>query len=166
MPVWELLLFPVFIPDHHNITIIPLGSGNFKMVEANDGGLAVSNNNGVTITLVPTKYITTQFYGIAKHPTKNEYIGGMQDNGTWRSPSNDDATDSTRYLFQIGGDGFECLWNATKSTNILGSCIITPLKDPPMAEQHGLPQQELQQMMARLLQSFRLQERIRIWYLQ
>ncbi len=114
-------VIPGLHPDHHNITIIPLGNGNFKMIEANDGGLGVSNNNGVTITQVPTNYITTQFYGVAKNPTKNEYIGGMQDNGTWRSPSNVDASVSSRYLFQIAGDGFECLWHATNPQLILGS---------------------------------------------
>ena len=30
---------------------------------------------------------TTQFYGIDKKPGADEYIGGTQDNGTWRSPS-------------------------------------------------------------------------------
>jgi len=119
---------PGLHPDHHNIILIPIGNDNFKMVEANDGGLAVSNNNGVTITQVPTNYITTQFYGVAKHPTKNEYIGGMQDNGTWRSPSNEDASGSSRYLFQIGGDGFECLWHATNASNILGSIYNNSIK--------------------------------------
>lgn len=114
-------VIPGLHPDHHNITIIPSGNGNFKMIEANDGGLAVSNDNGVTITQVPTNYITTQFYGVAKNPTKNEYIGGMQDNGTWRSPSNVDASVSTRYLFQIAGDGFECLWHTANPLIILGS---------------------------------------------
>ena len=119
---------PGLHPDHHTIKIIPLGSGNFKMVVANDGGLAVSNNNGVTITQVPTNYITTQFYGVSKHPTKNEYIGGMQDNGTWRSPANVDASASSRYLFQISGDGFECLWHATNAKNILGSLYNNAIK--------------------------------------
>lgn len=121
-------VIPGLHPDHHNITLIPLSGGNFKMVEGNDGGLAVSNDNGVTITQVPTNYITTQFYGVAKNPAKNEYIGGMQDNGTWRSPSNEDASSSSRYLFQISGDGFECLWHATNTRNILGSLYNNAIK--------------------------------------
>jgi hypothetical protein len=121
-------VIPGLHPDHHNIAILPLGDGNFKMVEANDGGLAVSNNNGVKISQVPTNYITTQFYGVAKNPLKNEYIGGMQDNGTWRSPLNEDASVSTRYLFQIAGDGFECLWHATNVKNILGSLYNNAIK--------------------------------------
>ena len=121
-------VIPGLHPDHHNIAIIPLGAGNFKMVNANDGGLAVSNNNAITITQIPTNYITTQFYGVAKNPDKNEYIGGMQDNGTWRSPSSEDASASSRYLFQISGDGFECLWHATNSKNILGSLYNNAIK--------------------------------------
>lgn len=121
-------VIPGLHPDHHNFIFIPLGGGNFKMVEANDGGLAVSNDNGVTITQVPTNYITTQFYGVAKNPIRNEYIGGMQDNGTWRSPANEDASVNSRYLFQISGDGFECLWHATNANNILGSLYNNAIK--------------------------------------
>ncbi len=121
-------VIPGLHPDHHNIIIIPLGNGNFKMIEANDGGLAVSNNNGVTFKQVPTNYITTQFYGVAKHPIANEYIGGMQDNGTWRSPPNENASGSSKYLFQIAGDGFECLWHPTKPQNILGSIYNNAIK--------------------------------------
>ena len=112
---------PGLHPDHHKIVIIPSGDGNYKMIEANDGGLAISNDNGETFTQLPDNYITTQFYGVAKNPAKNEYIGGMQDNGTWRSPANEDASESSKYLFQIGGDGFECLWHAENPSLILGS---------------------------------------------
>ncbi len=114
-------VIPGIHPDHHNITIVPLGSGNFKIIDGNDGGLAISNDNGVTLNQLPNNYITTQFYGVAKNPVKNEYIGGMQDNGTWRSPSNEDASSLSKYLFQIGGDGFECLWHANNASYILGS---------------------------------------------
>ena len=108
-------------PDVHNITIIPLGNGNFKMVGGNDGGLSVSNNNGATFNEIRSNYITTQFYGVAKNPDKNEYIGGMQDNGTWQSPPGEDACDTSKYYFQLMGDGFECLWHANNANNILGS---------------------------------------------
>jgi len=112
---------PGLHPDHHNITIIPTGDPNFIMIDANDGGFGISNNNGVTITQIPNNYITTQFYGVAKHPNKNEYIGGMQDNGTWQSASGEDASVSSDYLFRIGGDGFECLWNSADPSLMLGS---------------------------------------------
>ncbi|NPA45409.1 MAG: hypothetical protein GXO49_07740, partial [Chlorobi bacterium] len=115
-------------PDHHNLTIIPTDDSNFILIEGNDGGLAYSGNNGVTINQIPNNYITTQFYGVAKHPTKNEYIGGMQDNGTWQSPSGEDASSSSRYLFRIGGDGFEALWNTENPNLMLGSLYNNNIK--------------------------------------
>ena len=40
---------------------------------------------------------TTQFYGVDKMPGGSAYIGGMQDNGTWRSPEN--ITSSSNWNF-------------------------------------------------------------------
>lgn len=114
-------LIPGLHPDHHNITIIPTGEPNFTIIDANDGGLGISTDNGVTFKMQPNNYITTQFYGVAKNPEANEYIGGMQDNGTWQSKTGEDATDKSHYLFRIGGDGFECLWHATNPNRMLGS---------------------------------------------
>ncbi len=112
---------PGLHPDHHNITLVPLGAPDFIWIDGNDGGIGVSYDNGVTLDQIPTNYITTQFYGVAKNPEANEYIGGMQDNGTWQSPEGTDASSSSNYLFRLGGDGFECLWNAEDPTLILGS---------------------------------------------
>lgn len=112
---------PGLHPDHHNIAIIPTGSGNFTYIDANDGGLGISIDNAATFTMLPNNYRTTQFYGVAKHPTKNEYFGGMQDNGSWQSPADEDASSTSYYFFRIGGDGFECLWHAEKPNLMLGS---------------------------------------------
>ena len=112
---------PGLHPDHHNITIIPLEGENFRIVNGNDGGIGVSENNGVIFNQRPNNYITTQFYGIAKNPNANEYIGGMQDNGTWQSASKENASSSSNYYFRLGGDGFECLWHAENSNKLLGS---------------------------------------------
>ena len=112
---------PGLHPDHHNITIVPLDDENFRVINGNDGGIGVSENKGVTFTQKPNNYITTQFYGVAKNPNANEYIGGMQDNGTWQSASKENASSSTNYYFRLGGDGFECLWHGTNSEKLLGS---------------------------------------------
>ncbi|MDE5417684.1 T9SS type A sorting domain-containing protein [Labilibaculum sp. DW002] len=112
---------PGLHPDHHNITIIPFEDGNFWVVNGNDGGIGVSENNGVTFTQKPNNYITTQFYGVAKNPDANEYIGGMQDNGTWQSAAAEDASSTSNYFFRLGGDGFECLWHRRDSKKLLGS---------------------------------------------
>ncbi len=112
---------PGLHPDHHNITIVPTGNPNFIMIDGNDGGIGVSYDNGATLDEIPNNYITTQYYGVAKNPTANEYIGGMQDNGTWQSPSGEDASSSSEYYFRLGGDGFECLWNSNNENLMLGS---------------------------------------------
>ncbi|MRT92927.1 T9SS type A sorting domain-containing protein [Ancylomarina sp. 16SWW S1-10-2] len=108
-------------PDHHNITIVPLEGDNFRIIDGNDGGIGVSENGGVLFDQRPNNYITTQFYGVAKNPDANEYIGGMQDNGTWQSAADEDASSSSNYYFRLGGDGFECLWHSTNSKKLLGS---------------------------------------------
>ncbi|WP_372641808.1 T9SS type A sorting domain-containing protein [Ancylomarina sp.] len=114
-------IIPGVHPDHHNITIVPLDGTNFRIINGNDGGIGVSEDNGVTFTQKPNNYITTQFYGVAKNPNANEYIGGMQDNGTWQSASEEDASSSSNYYFRLGGDGFECLWHGKDSKKLLGS---------------------------------------------
>ncbi len=119
---------PGLHPDHHEIVFIPEGSPNFTMIDANDGGLGISYDNGTTLDQIPTNYITTQYYGVAKNPTKNEYIGGMQDNGTWQSPAGEDASGSSNYFFRIAGDGFECLWNTSNPNLMLGSLYNNGIK--------------------------------------
>ena len=121
-------IIPGLHPDHHNITIIPTGDPNFLMIDANDGGFGFSNDNGIDINQMPNNYITTQFYGVAKHPTENEYFGGMQDNGTWQSPDGEDASSTSHYFFRIGGDGFEALWNAEDPNLMLGSIYNNSIK--------------------------------------
>ncbi|WP_164977481.1 T9SS type A sorting domain-containing protein [Ancylomarina salipaludis] len=108
-------------PDHHNITIIPGEDNNFRIINGNDGGIGVSEDNGVTFKQKPNNYITTQFYGVAKNPEANEYMGGMQDNGTWQSAADEDASSSSNYYFRLGGDGFECLWHSKDPKKLLGS---------------------------------------------
>lgn len=112
---------PGLHPDHHNITIIPLDDENFRIINGNDGGIGVSEDNGAIFNQKPNNYITTQFYGVAKNPEADEYIGGMQDNGTWQSSASGDESSETNYYFRLGGDGFECLWHSTDSKKLLGS---------------------------------------------
>ncbi|HKL41593.1 MAG TPA: hypothetical protein VJ962_03345, partial [Clostridia bacterium] len=114
---------PGLHPDHHNLVMVPINEAtdSFLVVNANDGGLGISFDSGETFNQLPNNYITTQFYGAAKKPGANEFIGGMQDNGTWRSQSGENASSSSEYLFQLGGDGFECMWHYTDGNKIIGS---------------------------------------------
>jgi photosystem II stability/assembly factor-like uncharacterized protein len=109
--------------DHHDILTIVTDSVNkeFIMLEANDGGLGISYNEGKTWEQIKNGYLTTQFYGVAKKPHAHEYIGGMQDNGTWQSPMNSTASSSSDYDDRIGGDGFEALWHPQYPHRIIGS---------------------------------------------
>jgi photosystem II stability/assembly factor-like uncharacterized protein len=109
--------------DHHEIHAIVTDAANkkFTLLDANDGGLGISFSEGNTWEQLDNGYITTQFYGVAKKPWANEYIGGMQDNGTWQSPSGQEAGSLSEYDDKIGGDGFECLWHPWYPHRILGS---------------------------------------------
>jgi photosystem II stability/assembly factor-like uncharacterized protein len=109
--------------DHHEIHAIVTDAVNkkFTLLDANDGGLGISFNEGNTWEQVDNGYITTQFYGVAKKPGSNEFIGGMQDNGTWQSPSGEDANSLSEYDDKIKGDGFEVLWHPLYPHRILGS---------------------------------------------
>lgn len=113
-------------PDHHNLVMIPMTSNTYKILNANDGGVFISNtssspgiNNGEW-SMRGVSFNTSQFYGADKRPGFDEYIGGMQDNGTWKSPSNQSATSATDYIFNIGGDGFEVIWNNLDDQKVIG----------------------------------------------
>jgi hypothetical protein len=70
--------------------------------------------------MVGLTYNTSQFYGADKKPGADEYFGGMQDNGTWRSPSGQQASKTTNYQFSIGGDGFEVVWHKLDPLKLIG----------------------------------------------
>ncbi|MEN0003054.1 MAG: hypothetical protein AAF798_02880, partial [Bacteroidota bacterium] len=71
--------------DHHYWWIHP-DNPNY-MIDGNDGGLAITRDRGKTWRFVENLPLA-QFYHIQ---VDNEYpynvLGGMQDNGTWRGPS-------------------------------------------------------------------------------
>ncbi len=104
--------------DHHNLVIIKGEGTSFRILDANDGGIAVSSDSSANWTNPINGLNTTQFYGVDKMPGGSAYIGGMQDNGTWRSPEN--SVSSTNWNFQIGGDGYETSWNFDDPLKIIG----------------------------------------------
>jgi hypothetical protein len=109
--------------DHHDIKFFVTDEVNkkFNIIESNDGGLGFSSDEGKTWKQINKGYLTTQFYGVAKRPGRQEYIGGMQDNGTWQSPLDAEARQNSEYKFRIEGDGFETLWHPWYPHRILGS---------------------------------------------
>ncbi len=112
--------------DHHNLVMIPMSANTYKILNANDGGVFVSNTSSVpgindgNWTFGGADYNTSQFYGADKRPGFDEYFGGMQDNGTWKSVAGQVASKSSQYLFNIGGDGFEVIWHNTDDKKMIG----------------------------------------------
>jgi hypothetical protein len=104
-------------PDHHGLTIVHDGGG-WWILGTNDGGLTRTASGETGFTVPTTGMTTTQFYGVDKRPGASAYIGGMQDNGTWRSP--DDPTATTPWTFQIGGDGYETSWHFDDPSKMIG----------------------------------------------
>ncbi len=106
--------------DQHNLTIVPLDATakTVRVLNGNDGGVYYTNNKGAVWRKTQNGYNSTQFYGVAKRHTSDQYIGGMQDNGTWQSRVNPTAASS--WLERLGGDGFEVAWNYLDPNKILG----------------------------------------------
>ncbi|MEX2230958.1 MAG: T9SS type A sorting domain-containing protein [Cyclobacteriaceae bacterium] len=116
-------------PDHHFMVavIVDPSAKTYRIILGNDGGVFVSRvsaNPGAVEgdwLFKGIGYNTSQFYGADKRPGVDQYIGGIQDNGTRISPSGQDASAASAYEYAIGGDGFEVLWNNKDDNKILGS---------------------------------------------
>lgn len=72
--------------DHHGLWIDPLDPR--RMWQANDGGIAVSRDQGATWTF-PNRFPLAQFYQLHADNREPFYWvgGGLQDNGNWLGPS-------------------------------------------------------------------------------
>ncbi len=116
-------------PDHHTTEIIPvdLTQKTFKFLLGNDGGVFNSNTSttpGIVdgdLKFAGYGYNTGQFYSADKMPGADQYLGGLQDNGTRFSPSGTSASANTNYNFGLAGDGFDVLWNSLDGKKMLGS---------------------------------------------
>jgi hypothetical protein len=124
--------------DHHNLgTIIDSEvDRTFRIYLTTDGGIyyTISDKDpgaeddhfkraGLIsdIMFAPAGgYNTTQFYGADKIAGFDQYIAGAQDNGTFYSPRNQDASDTTNYFHPIGGDGFEVIAHFTDPDKMFG----------------------------------------------
>jgi photosystem II stability/assembly factor-like uncharacterized protein len=114
-------------PDIHTLLIAPR-NGGARLFLANDGGLAFSDDDGLTFLQTGSDGQfreanslngpnTAQFYGIDKMSGADRYLGGTQDNGSWISPS--EPGSSTAWNFGLGGDGFEGVWNHADADKII-----------------------------------------------
>ncbi len=116
--------------DHHNIVLVSTDAQteSFRLLNANDGGVAFSDNGGASFTQPLNGYNTTQFYGVDKKNGANEYFGGMQDNSTWRSPKGKNANARSQWTQQFGGDGFDCVWHYTDPNKLLGASQFNSIR--------------------------------------
>ena len=121
--------------DHQFIQGIDDGAGNFRLLNANDGGVAyttqVTSNPGMTFgdwKRANDGFNTAQFYGADKIKGKQKYIGGMQDNGTQFSWSSEIASATTNYSYGIGGDGFEVIAHWNNPDSMMGGSQYNGLK--------------------------------------
>lgn len=107
--------------DHHGFTMIPIdeATNEFHVLNVNDGGFAYSMDGGETWAEGDASrgFNTSQFYDATKRPGYAIYLGGTQDNGTWRSYNN--ANNRRGWLNSLGGDGFDVIWKGQDS--LMGS---------------------------------------------
>lgn len=117
-------------PDQHNIYPIKQNdaSKTFQLLMANDGGVFLSGISASPGTTqgewkkVGNGYNTSQFYGADKRPGAQEYLGGMQDNSTYYTPTGTISTATTNFVTnsKLSGDGFAVLWNSLNSDRMIG----------------------------------------------
>jgi photosystem II stability/assembly factor-like uncharacterized protein len=100
--------------DHHALWIQP-DDGNF-LIDGNDGGVYISHDRGRTWRFVDN-IPSAQFYHISvDNEIPYNLYGGMQDNGSWRGPSDVWENSGIRNFHwkEVGfGDGFATLVDAS-----------------------------------------------------
>jgi len=98
-------------PDQHGMIFQP--DDPSVMITGSDGGLHRTTDNtapgdgGVVYESLNNGYFSTQFYHVCSNadPTDPTVMGGMQDNGTWRTQASDATVGWTE---QLTGDGANC----------------------------------------------------------
>ncbi len=105
--------------DHHSINILEGVGSPFAIIVGNDGGIFYSNDGGSKWVTKSKGYITTQFYGISRHPSEYKYFGGMQDNGSYISGTNPSVSDD--WTAALSGDGFDAVWHSRDPQKLIGS---------------------------------------------
>lgn len=92
--------------DHHAIWIDPAGSG--RIIEGNDGGVALSRDNGEHWAFLHNIAIA-QFYHVSANDERPYLVcGGLQDNSAWCGPGrskNPSGILDRRWFDLNGGDG-------------------------------------------------------------
>lgn len=114
-------------PDHHNIVPIiwPEEGQKFQLLVAGDGGIYVSllsetpGEADNSFNIAGLTYNTSQFYAADKAPNVSQYVGGMQDNGSWMNSGEEEGSATSTYKRAGFGDGFGCAWNHADPLQII-----------------------------------------------
>jgi len=105
--------------DQHVMIVTPSSGTQFELVLGNDGGVYYSGDGGSTWNERDKGYNTSQFYGVDKQPGKSAYLGGTQDNGSWRSFVN---SQPFQFWQSAGsGDGFEAVWHKQNDSKLIAT---------------------------------------------
>ena len=111
--------------DHHVLKTLDYGGGNFRILNGSDGGAAITINKssdpapsniqypGDAWYKANHGYNTSQMYSADKIKGRQQYIGGMQDNGTDYSDPDSIASASHDFTDFACCDGFDVIahWN-------------------------------------------------------
>jgi hypothetical protein len=102
--------------DHHAAAFKTTGTPT--LILGNDGGLNISEDNGVTFSSEKNSGLTTHlYYTVAGNKDfPNLVIGGLQDNGTRLRTDN-----GTIHNQVIGGDGMGAAYSQANTNTVLGS---------------------------------------------
>ncbi len=121
--------------DHHNLTLWPINdeTQDYVLFNGNDGGIAVSTDQGETFTQTGSwanfrtggnfstfrGYNTVEFYGVDKKNGEDRYVAGSQDNGSWVSGV--DPDENSNWVLAPSGDGFFAAWHYNNPNLIIES---------------------------------------------
>ncbi len=108
--------------DHHAIWIDPTGSG--RIIEGNDGGIALSQDNGEHWAFLDNVVIAQFYHASADDQLPYMVCGGLQDNSAWCGPSRskDRSGILDRHWFDLnGGDGIYAIAAADNPNLIYNS---------------------------------------------
>ena len=111
---------PYVHADQHFIVTIKGTDNNYSIIAANDGGIFFSPDKGLNWENKNHGYNVTQYYDADRHPYRNQFIAGAQDNGTDLSPQNTIFSDY--WTDVLGGDGFDCAWDK-ENPNVLYASV-------------------------------------------
>ncbi len=122
-PITTNLISDPTHPDHHVLVTLEMNETDFRLITGNDGGVAFTDNKGLSFSTTEIGLNTSQFYSATKRPGFDIYFGGTQDNGVLLSPNQSTAASpyTESNVPNTFADGFEVVWNQNNPSIIIAS---------------------------------------------